>query len=263
MKRKYYLILSCMIALLMVGCNNNAKEKNNDVIETTPEIENQSDKEIAWKESITDESTTEPATEAPTQAPSVKPTEAPTQAPSVKPTEAPTQAPSVKPTEPSTEAPTQAVTEQSTQGHTEAVTTTDKTTYNPRKYLKINSTYRLYVESQDVQVWVYDIIFKKDGKVDSFLSEAYMLESSWQGEKTENYITYKGKKYYPVGAGGDGFHGTYSLTDEMIKVIDDNMYNDNGSIIFTMTAEGNIVVKSVNGMNYTRFEVGNEFILVQ
>ena len=41
------------------------------------------------------------------------------------------------------------------------------------------------------------------------------------------------------------------------------MYNGGGSIIFTMTAEGNIVVKSVNGVDDTRFKVGNEFILVQ
>lgn len=163
------------------------------MIETTPEIENQSDKEIAWKESITDESTTEQeTTEESTTENSTESicTEDKTEKAIEKEKEKVTTAP--------TAAPTQAVTEPSTHRHTEAhtteaVTTTDKTTYNPRKYLKINSTYRLYVESYDVQVWVYDIIFKKDGKVDSFLSEAYMLESSWQGEKTENYITYKGK----------------------------------------------------------------------
>lgn len=71
------------------------------------------------------------------------------------------------------------------------------------------------------------------------------------------------EKYYPVGAGGGGFYGTYSLTDETINVEDDNMYNGGGSIIFTMIAEGNIVVKSVNGVDDTRFKVGNEFILVQ
>lgn len=262
--KKYSLILCCILTVvMMVGCNNNAKEKSNDVIETTPEIENQSDKEIAWKESITDKSTTEQETteESTTEnsTESIR-TEDKTEKAIEKEKEKVTTAP--------TAAPTQAVTEPSTHRHTEAhtteaVTTTDKTTYNPRKYLKINSTYRLYVESYDVQVWVYDIIFKKDGKVDSFLSEAYMLESSWQGEKTENYITYKGKKYYPVGAGGGGFYGTYSLTDETINVEDDNMYNGGGSIIFTMTAEGNIVVKSVNGVDDTRFKVGNEFILVQ
>lgn len=107
----------------MVGCNNNAKEKSNDVIETTPEIENQSDKEIAWKESITDESTTEQETteESTTEnsTESIR-TEDKTEKAIEKEKEKVTTAP--------TAAPTQAVTEPSTHRHTEAHTTEAVTT---------------------------------------------------------------------------------------------------------------------------------------
>lgn len=264
MKRKYYLILSCIIAVFfMVGCSNNSTKKTDDVVETTSEIENESDKETDSEEATTDESTSEEVTseEATTE---IVTEPVSTEATTEKNTEKETEKVTTDSTSATTKVATETTTQKQTETHTtEKVTTTDKTIYNPLNNLKMNATYRLYIECYDVQIWVYDILFSEDGKVNSFLSEAYMLESSWQGEKTEDFITYNSKKYYPVGAGGGGFNGTYSLTDETINVEDDNMYNGGGSIIFTMTAEGNIVVKSVNGVDDTRFKVGNIFILVK
>ena len=251
--KKYFLILCCILTVvMMVGCNKNAKEKSNDVIETTSKIENQSDKEFAWKESITDESITEQVTlEESTTENSTEPisTEVKTEKATEKETEKVTTAHTV--------ATTQAVTESITQKETEEQTTEKVTTPNPKTLLKTNNNYIIYIECYDVQVWEYGISFTEDGMFSSFLREAYMLESSWQGEKTEEYITYNGAKYYPVGAGGGGFYGTYSLTDEAINIVSDI----GGSITFTMTTEGNIVVDSVNGINDMRFVVGNIFVL--
>ena len=248
MKLRKLAILAIMCLLLTnvaaCGTSNSKKSETEQKKESTGLVE-QIDK--------TNE-TTEKPTEAPTQPVTEKPTEAPTPA-TEKPTETPTQPVTEKPTEAPTPAPTQPVTEKATE------TPTEDTIFNPKTYLKMNSTYVLYLERYNVQRHKCCISFGEDGNVHAMVSEVYMLESSWEGEKTDDYIPYNGKKYYAVRAGGDGFDGTYSLTDKTIEVIDNNMYGG-GRMVFTMPSKDSIKVESVSGgIDYSYFTAGNIFVL--
>ena len=113
MKKIIALILSLVIFICSVGCNNNA---TTDPTTSSP--------------TIAANDTTVVPTESPTQAEASKPTQAPTeaitqtpaQAPTPKPTEHPTQEPTQIPTQAPTKEPTQAPTQKSTQVPTQKTT---------------------------------------------------------------------------------------------------------------------------------------------
>lgn len=252
MRRKYYLILCCMLAIfLMVGCGNNSTKKTDDVAETTSEIENESDKETHSEESTAEEVTSEEAT-----------TEIVTEPVSTETT-----------TEKTTE---KATTETTTQKQTEEQSTEKATTPNPKTLLKINEgtlmngrsdkIYYCWYKASDDLLLIYDLFFMTDGSCNSgvfgYYSESYMKNQGW--ELSDNFYEYDGVKYYAV-FGGGGYPTTYSLTEEKIIIeIDSDSYSSHGNVVLIMTTDGNIIVESAKGIDlskFSRFRVGNEFIL--
>ena len=162
-----------------------------------------------------------------------------------KSTEIPTEVPTEKPTEAPTEKPTEAPTK--------------NTMLNPEEHLKRGVAYLFYYELSDTQVEVHRIYFSEDGSDVSSSMNGYIIESSWEYEKSDNFITYNGEKYYSA-MWGILFEGTYNLTDKTIEVAVDDYYGG-GSITFKMLTEDSIVIESVDGLVDERFEVGKAFVL--
>ena len=108
MKRKYYLILSCLFTIsLMVGCNNNSTEDTNSEIETTPTKEQKTTEHETAEESTTENSTEPISTEVKIEKVAEKETEKVTTAPTVAPTQPQTE--TFKPTETQVQTSTQPV----------------------------------------------------------------------------------------------------------------------------------------------------------
>ena len=122
----------------------------------------------------------------------------------------------------STQAPTQKPTQAPTQKPTQAPTTAP--TPNPKELLIKEKWYH---DIDDSEVAMH---FDNDGS-------AFLV---WIGTGLQE--------------------GTYTLTDE--EIIYTDTYSDVGIIVFTMTADGNIVVKSKSGLGLMPdFNVGDVFFL--
>lgn len=209
-----------MLCISLLGITACGKDKN-AAAGTTESGETNATQEIVQEETITEEMTTEEVTtQGSTEAVSTPaPTQKPTQAPTQKPTPAPTQKP--------TEAPTP----------------------NPKELLNIDKEYHGFYGFYDIensgQAVFHWLQFKTGGKgrwgYDLCNSQSFLEEAGYKVYDSWFRYEYDGERYTPVGVWDIEF--TYTLTDEEMIITSDDMYGG-GSAVFTMTADGDMVLKS-------------------
>ena len=120
----------------------------------------------------------------------------------------------------------------------------EKEKKNPMKSLKKNVEYIIFKPNEDETALTCFVLRFHDYNEYSYGEAPYTLDQYGEGAST----VYNGKTYYLAG-GGAGGEGTYSLTDERITLIEDEM-------VFTMTTDGKLVVEKINSYS-DFFKVGD------
>lgn len=120
----------------------------------------------------------------------------------------------------------------------------EKDKKNPMKSLKKNVEYIIFKPNGDETALTCFVLRFHDYNEYSYGEAPYTLDQYGDGAST----VYNGKTYYLAG-GGAGGEGTYSLTDERITLIEDDM-------VFTMTTDGKLVVEKINSYS-DFFKVGD------